>query len=980
MKKLTVIAYKGEGYTSQGLLESLTKQEIFMGDGQEPAFREIPHIQYIVMDTAGQEDTQEFSDARLSDRITLDYNKCMGKTIAQCYNEALAKADGEYIAFVDTDSVYSPKVLWHLCEVMENDAVLENDKMCVCVKPVYIRPDGREELYHIYPGSNGMRDISENAAGVNLCLYSYFIRADVAKGMTFAENFPVECRTLFCIELLEKVQRYYCKNGPVVRYVHPLEDQKGLFGAQHQKEWYTKTMLECYLPFLKKRKDEGSLTYATEAALLYLVYIRFLYNMGASDNEVLTQEEITEFKKAACKVCSLLSFETLLQQYKVKNQRYFSWLLWYFMEAKIALAHASYHLSVVDGTVFLRVTDEQGKNTRYALYNFNNCKSTVYVIDYEEGTLIVDLCLEMLPQIITEQLHPRITVTNGTVEETQIYNEKICFGQKAGSPVIYRAKIPLQAAKEYQQFRFQVQLADEVCNVSCNFAKRPAARLTASCSENYWHFGGSRILQYQPAKQRFIIERCTQTELLAVEQNYCRAIRLDRTLTAKERSELISLRREYWNRKLNQPLSKPVWITYDKLYKGGDNGEYLFHYVRTHCPDVDIYYLITENSADYERLKSDDHVLVHASREAKLKVLQAQLILATHTNTMSGCGFTTDGEKRYLKNLYNAQVVCIQHGLTVQDIAIWQNILCDNTKLYCCASENEIKNILQPVYGYTDKEVRLTGLARYDGLVNNDQRQILITPTWRRNLVNAGSSGNVRAKNNFFKDTEYFKVYNRLINDKRLIDCAKKHNYRIMYLIHPTLSSQIDDFDENDYVDIVAAAGDMSYEKVLTESSLMVTDYSGVQFDFAYMRKPVLYYHPASLPPHYTESIAFQYETMGFGPIIDSHEELVCQICAYMEQDCRMDAFYKARADAFFAFSDTENCRRITEAVAAYAKQLQEAEHEPMAVSGRYDLTPVAERGTLGKLLAKPEKKKNESVIAKTRRAVKRILRKGMKL
>ena len=89
---------------------------------------------------------------------------------------------------------------------------------------------------------------------------------------------------------------------------------------------------------------------------------------------------------------------------------------------------------------------------------------------------------------------------------------------------------------------------------------------------------------------------------------------------------------------------------------------------------------------------------------------------------------------------------------------------------------------MQPEYGYSDKEIRLTGLARYDGLINNDQKQILITPTWRRNLVNAGSSGNVRAKNNFFKESEYFRIYNSLINDKRLIECAKKNHYRMIRL------------------------------------------------------------------------------------------------------------------------------------------------------------------------------------------------------
>lgn len=51
------------------------------------------------------------------------------------------------------------------------------------------------------------------------------------------------------------------------------------------------------------------------------------------------------------------------------------------------------------------------------------------------------------------------------------------------------------------------------------------------------------------------------------------------------------------------------------------------------------------------------------------------------------------------------------------------------------------------------------------------------------------------------------------------------------------MSAQLEDFDRNDYVELIPATGDMSYEKILTESSLMVTDYSGVQFDFAYQRQ-----------------------------------------------------------------------------------------------------------------------------------------------
>ena len=157
-------------------------------------------------------------------------------------------------------------------------------------------------------------------------------------------------------------------------------------------------------------------------------------------------------------------------------------------------------------------------------------------------------------------------------------------------------------------------------------------------------------------------------------------------------------------------------------------------------------------------------------------------------------------------------------------------------------------------------------------------------------------------------------MYNRLINDPRLIETAEKYGYKLIYLVHPTLSSQAGDFDTNKCLSVIPAASDVSYEKMLTESSLMLTDYSGVQFDFAYMKKPVLYYHPQELPPHYEETV-YQYDTMGFGPVITGHDAVVSELCSYMADNCRMKEKYVKRVEEFFAYTDHDNCRRIYETV-----------------------------------------------------------------
>ena len=102
----------------------------------------------------------------------------------------------------------------------------------------------------------------------------------------------------------------------------------------------------------------------------------------------------------------------------------------------------------------------------------------------------------------------------------------------------------------------------------------------------------------------------------------------------------------------------------------------------------------------------------------------------------------------------------------------------------------------------------------------------------------------------------------------------------------------------------------MSYEKLLTESSLLVTDFSGIQFDFAYMRKPLVYYHPEELEAHYEEG-TYHYDTMAFGEIVKKRDELIDLLIQYMEESCVMKDEYRRRADDFYEYNDHNNCERV---------------------------------------------------------------------
>ena len=63
----------------------------------------------------------------------------------------------------------------------------------------------------------------------------------------------------------------------------------------------------------------------------------------------------------------------------------------------------------------------------------------------------------------------------------------------------------------------------------------------------------------------------------------------------------------------------------------------------------------------------------------------------------------------------------------------------------------------------------------------------------------------------------------------------------------------------------------------------MFTLLTVVFFDFAFMKKPVIYYHEGN-DYHYKDGY-FSYEEMGFGDVIDNGEDLVDKVIDYIENN-----------------------------------------------------------------------------------------------
>ena len=86
-------------------------------------------------------------------------------------------------------------------------------------------------------------------------------------------------------------------------------------------------------------------------------------------------------------------------------------------------------------------------------------------------------------------------------------------------------------------------------------------------------------------------------------------------------------------------------------------------------------------------------------------------------------------------------------------------------------------------------------------------------------------------------------------------------------------------------------------------------------FDFAYLKKPVIYYQADDSYHFDQEKSYFDYQKDGFGPVAKSPDELQEHIIEILENGCMMDETYQKRVDEFFKFHDRNNSKRVYEEI-----------------------------------------------------------------
>ena len=346
---------------------------------------------------------------------------------------------------------------------------------------------------------------------------------------------------------------------------------------------------------------------------------------------------------------------------------------------------------------------------------------------------------------------------------------------------------------------------------------------------------------------------------------------------------------------------KKNWIICERGSDAQDNGFVFFKYLTEKHPEIHSTYIISSKSVDYDKVKKIGRTVEWCSLKHFLMTIGCPVKISSH---LFGYAPWTSMATYFRRNKTHDKHIFLQHGI-IKNLheGLFGNV-CKSLDLFVCGAKPEYDFIVEQ-FKYNNEVPQYTGLARYDLLNNYDtDNQVLIMPTWRAELADLSDEE--------FSNTKFYLNWQSIIDSKEIINICLKKNIVIKFYLHQSLQKFSSLFKGNDVVKIIRF-GEENVQKLLKESKLLITDFSSVYFDFAYMSKPLLYFQfdeDTFYDRHYTKGY-FDYRRDGFGLVCIEQSSLIKEAVNIINSGFILNKTYKERSERFIVFRDSSNCQRI---------------------------------------------------------------------
>lgn len=836
-----------------------------------------------------------------------------GKSDASAYNDARPLCQGTYFAFWDNYGEYSKKALNSIM-----NKVLKSEKIPIlCIQPI-VSPPGEEPYQYIDTVEKGFVMLKDDPEKFVLMLGCWFFHKRVIERLLFDESVVFQSDAKFITECL--LQTYSYIFAPEHCYTASTATDHELFKypLQYSKAFYSQSVDDLMIPMLINYP--GSVL--VQSVVMYLIESRFALNADEKYKHILTGGSVDEFfnkvsellkyiddsvilNRKICAMCGLdeeMTFRLLRLKYKSPD-----------LEPDIDLVlpkdtlEKNYYNSSTRMEKYVLSGEFIAHYKQYLIGSSKDICAEIAAVNYDEEGLYFDAVLyncSFLPEkdyrlsvIVNDKKYP--------VLSSGVYTLKKYFDVPFLRRYSFRFFVPVSSGKNMDTIYLKMQYRNLSFRIRMTF-NGTFSRLSSKIKNSYWNFR-DRIMVYERKTKSLVIRRCTGAYLRLCENKFI-----------SEAGEYVSLAEAFHYRQIRRAVrsamqhkdDKKILMFYDEAGTHS-NGNILFRYFYKNKSNdkISVFYAAKRGSDDYEQLLDEEYsgILEAGSKKAKITALCSDVVFATDCDVYESLLFSNN-DIMFLKDLINAKTVSIKDFFITYPTAQFDNRLRDNTQFFFCASEREKENILKPVYDYDESMINVSGYPVLDEYEDKKEKLILIAPGDRRQFCIYANSDKYR-----FSESRFFHLYNDLLTDTNLHEALKDSEYKIAVMMPFSVDKFIKLFHSDNIVQLYPC--DESIESELVQkASVLITDHSDLQFKFAYLNKPVIYYYPNSLPiPQEFKNEGLN--KYGLGKIFFEQNNLVGYLTDQMQKGFEQPEVYSRMCMSFFPYHDRNNCERIFSAV-----------------------------------------------------------------
>lgn len=366
-----------------------------------------------------------------------------------------------------------------------------------------------------------------------------------------------------------------------------------------------------------------------------------------------------------------------------------------------------------------------------------------------------------------------------------------------------------------------------------------------------------------------------------------------------------------------------IWLICENEQEARDNGYWLYQYICKTHPECDVVYAINPKSKDAKKVKELGQVIPYGTFKHWIYYLAAKVNISTQK------GGKPNAAVCYFLEVYGFRKnvrVFLQHGIIMNDLPFCHY---ENAKfsLFITSTTREYEYVVNNFH-YTNGEVQLAGLCRFDDLHDGigDSKKILVMPTWR-GWISPPSNGKGYHNTADVKKTEYFSAWESFVTSREMVEILEEYDCQLYFYQHREMQKYKGLFESVHPRIKIVDMDKADVHQLLKEAGFLITDYSSVAMDFAYMNKPLCYYQfdEARFRSEHYERGYFDYLMDGFGPIAETCDKLIdilrlyCEGATLQKQNKSSESpywnQYEIRRTEFFDLKDDNNCNRNYEAI-----------------------------------------------------------------